>query len=52
MVLIGQLVAEAPRVKRFDAENLGFLPYNLGDFMRMLALPKYVEHWSLTTLRE
>ena len=28
------------------------LAYNLGNFMRMLALPKEVEHWSLTTLRE
>ena len=26
--------------------------YNLANFMRMLALPKEVEHWSLTTLRE
>ena len=26
--------------------------YNLGNFMRTLALPKEVEHWSLTTLRE
>ncbi len=25
---------------------------NLGNFMRTLALPKEVEHWSLTTLRE
>ena len=28
------------------------LAYNLGNFMRKLALPKEVEHWSLTTLRE
>ncbi len=28
------------------------LDYNLGNFMRTLALPKEVEHWSLTTLRE
>ncbi len=28
------------------------LTYNLGNFMRPLALPKEVEHWSLTTLRE
>ena len=28
------------------------LAYNLGNFMRTLALPKEVEHWSLTTLRE
>ena len=28
------------------------LAYNLGNFMRTLALPKEGEHWSLTTLRE
>ena len=28
------------------------LAYNLGNFMRTPALPKEVEHWSLTTLRE
>ncbi len=26
--------------------------YNLGNFLRRLALPEGVEHWSLTTLRE
>ncbi len=26
--------------------------YNLANFMRTLALPKEVEHWSMTTLRE
>ena len=26
--------------------------YNLGNFLRRLALPRAVEHWSLTTLRE
>ncbi len=26
--------------------------YNLGNFMRTLALPREVEHWSMTTLRE
>ncbi len=26
--------------------------YNLANFMRTLALPKEVEHWSLTTLRQ
>ncbi len=25
--------------------------YNLGNFLRTLALPEAVEHWSLTTLR-
>jgi hypothetical protein len=28
------------------------LAYNLGNFLRRLALPKTVRHWSLTTLRE
>ena len=28
------------------------LAYNLANFLRRLALPKEIEHWSLTTLRE
>jgi len=28
------------------------LAYNLGNFLRRLALPNGVKHWSLTTLRE
>ena len=28
------------------------LAYNLGNFLRQLALPRSVKHWSLTTLRE
>ena len=28
------------------------IAYNLGNFLRRLALPKRVRHWSLTTLRE
>jgi len=28
------------------------MAYNLGNFLRQLALPKAVKHWSLTTLRE
>ena len=32
--------------------KLHALAYNMGNFMRTLALPKEVEHWSLTTLRE
>ena len=28
------------------------LAYNLGNFLRTLALPRKVAHWSLTTLRE
>ena len=30
--------------------QLHALAYNLGNFMRTLALPKEVEHWSMTTL--
>ena len=32
--------------------QLHALAYNLSNFMRTLALPKAVEHWSLTTVRE
>ena len=32
--------------------QLHALAYNLGNFMRTLALPGSVEQWSLTTLRE
>jgi hypothetical protein len=32
--------------------QLHALAYNMGNFMRTLALLKEVEHWSLTTLRE
>ena len=28
------------------------MAYNLGNFLRTLALPQEVEHWSLTTLRD
>ncbi len=35
-----------------DRLQLHALAYNLANFMRTLALPKEVEHWSLTTLRE
>jgi hypothetical protein len=28
------------------------LAYNMGNFLRTLALPDEVEHWSMTTLRE
>ncbi len=38
---------EAHLVARLHA-----LAYNLGNFLRTLALPEAVEHWSLTTLRE
>ena len=32
--------------------QLHALAYNLGNFMRTLALPEAVEQWSLTSLRE
>jgi len=32
--------------------QLFVLAYNLGNFLRRLALPQNVKHWSLTTLRE
>jgi hypothetical protein len=32
--------------------QLHALAYNMGNFLRTLALPEPVEHWSLTTLRE
>jgi len=32
--------------------QLHALTYNLGNFLRTLALPDAVEHWSLTTLRD
>jgi Transposase DDE domain group 1 len=32
--------------------QLHALAYNLADFLRTLALPEEVEHWSLTTLRD
>jgi hypothetical protein len=41
---------------RFDDNQarlqLFALAYNLGNFLRRLALPRAVKHWSLTTLRE
>jgi hypothetical protein len=41
---------------RFDDNQVRLqlfaLAYNLGNFLRRLALPRAVEHWSLTTLRE
>ena len=32
--------------------QLHALAYNMGNFLRTLALPEALEHWSLTTLRE
>ncbi len=40
----------------FDANQvrlqLHVLSYNLGNFLRRLALPASVKHWTLTTLRD
>jgi hypothetical protein len=40
----------------FDANRvrlqLHVLAYNLGNFLRRLALPSAIKHWTLTTLRE
>ena len=49
---------EIPRMscRNFKANavrlQLHALAYNLGNFMRTLALPEDVAHWTLTTLRE
>jgi len=38
---------------RFQMQlQLFALAYNLGNFLRRLALPQSVKHWSLTTLRK
>ena len=33
-------------------EAMGGLAYNIGNFMRTLAMPKTAQPWSLTSLRE
>ena len=43
---------ELPDAKTGGRVGMLFLAYNLANFMRTLALPKEVEHWSLTTLPE
>ena len=54
----GKNAAEWTRLRCHDfADNLVrlqlfALSYNLGNFLRRLALPASVTHWSLTTLRE
>ena len=47
-------VADYSRLMGADEVRLQLhaLAYNLANFMRTLALPKEVAHWSLTTLRE
>ena len=44
------VMQQVPRQRRSAAASRPGL--NLANFMRTLALPKEVEHWSLTTLRE
>ncbi len=46
--------AELSRLRGQSGPRLQlFAPaYNLGNFLRRLALPRAVKHWSLTTLRE
>ena len=46
------LEAYGPKYDNAVRLQLHALAYNLANFMRTLALPKEVEHWSLTTLRE
>ena len=54
----GQVRAEWTRLSchRFEDNQVRLqlfaLAYNLANFLRRLALPKSVQHWSLTTLRE
>ena len=42
----------AVHVEHDHSRQLHALAYNLGNFMRTLALPDAVEQWSLTSLRE
>ena len=46
------VIAPASQELEPPANPVRFMAYNLANFMRTLALPKEVEHWSLTTLRE
>ncbi len=54
----GKYAVKWPRLscRRFKDNQarlqLSALAYNLGNFLRRLALPRSVKHWSLTTLRE
>ena len=55
---VAKQAASASQMGRFETEflatdnNIAALAYNLANFMRTLALPKEVEHWSLTTIPE
>jgi len=51
-VLIAQQRRNYSGGQRLSAWGGFALAYNLGDFLRRLALPPRVKHWSLTTLRE
>ncbi len=45
--------SDRPSTQRCDTWlQLFALAYNLANFLRRLALPRDVKHWSLTTLRE
>ena len=44
--------APEPGIKQSEAPKLHVLAYNLGNFMRTLAMPKAAEPWPLTSLRE
>jgi|SRR6516164_5386554 hypothetical protein len=44
--------AVLPNLRRQYRLQLHALAYNLGNFMRTLAMPKAAEPWSLTSLRE
>ncbi len=50
---LAQLISWSDRWFRNNEVRLRLhaLAYNLGNFLRTLALPEAVEHWSLTTLR-
>ena len=43
---------EIPQQRGSAPASCHAVAYNLANFMRTLALPKEVEHWSLTMLRE
>ena len=52
-----ELLNGCPQMGEMSKDNqarlqLFALAYNLGNFLRRLALPRSVKHWSLTTLRE
>ena len=53
MVFCLNIEPAAPKLRQSHFSTpIHSLAYNLANFMRTLALPKEVEHWSLTTIRE